>query len=402
MSKTFRDYITLIEGNSTLILTEYDRSITAKNSGERLLKKYTQEVGVQVVDPADQEEVLDNLLAKFEAVDPTKNKQYVQWLIKVYLGNPNLKVDTLLTPTTGEHLSKYFTLTQKKQIPAPNNNIVNIKTLDDLATIVGTQEIKQRPEKDKGESIEYYSDKDVRVVIPKDQAAACYYGKGTAPWCTAKTKGDNSFDQYNKQGPLYIIMPKNPSYPGEKYQLHFQSREYKNENNADVPIFSILVKYPGLQSKLASQLTGAEVNMADLQKFTAISEAISKSLTKWTNSILDEVNDYFLDNRLSNYVGRVQFMEALGNALRTDQQNLANYLAGEIYEAGGVNEAVVSKAIAIWLSNQPIMKQYKISDKDNQWYYDFEDAMVEGLMESILPMLTMDIPRVLRNFATST
>ena len=50
--------------------------------------------------------------------------------------------------------------------------------------------------------------------------AACYYGQGTR-WCTAATRGKNYFSEYHNESPLLIILPKEPQYPGEKYQLHF-------------------------------------------------------------------------------------------------------------------------------------------------------------------------------------
>jgi len=80
------------------------------------------------------------------------------------------------------------------------------------------------------------------VVVPQDEAAACYYGRGTR-WCTAATKGENYFVHYNKEGPLYIILPKNPSYKGEKYQLHIESKQFMNEKDDPVSLAKLL-DYP--------------------------------------------------------------------------------------------------------------------------------------------------------------
>jgi len=74
--------------------------------------------------------------------------------------------------------------------------------------------------KDKGNAEEIYQDQQVRVIVPYDQAAACYYGQG-ARWCTAATKGKNYFNDYAENTPLLIVIPQQPQHPGEKYQLWF-------------------------------------------------------------------------------------------------------------------------------------------------------------------------------------
>jgi hypothetical protein len=81
----------------------------------------------------------------------------------------------------------------------------------------------------------------VRIVVPEDQNAACYYGQGTR-WCTAATKGSNYFGHYSKEGPLYILLPKQPKYDGEKYQLHFESEQFMDENDYAVDDIVLLLE----------------------------------------------------------------------------------------------------------------------------------------------------------------
>jgi hypothetical protein len=73
----------------------------------------------------------------------------------------------------------------------------------------------------------------VRIVVPEDQNAACYYGQGTR-WCTASRTSTNYFGHYSKDGPLYILLPKQPKHDGEKYQLHFASEQFMDENDYGV------------------------------------------------------------------------------------------------------------------------------------------------------------------------
>ncbi len=85
----------------------------------------------------------------------------------------------------------------------------------------------------RGDADLVYENDKVRIIIPKDQTAACYYGQGTQ-WCTASTQSTNYFNSYSKDGPLYILLPKQPKYDGEKYQLHFPSGQFMDEQDRNV------------------------------------------------------------------------------------------------------------------------------------------------------------------------
>ena len=66
-------------------------------------------------------------------------------------------------------------------------------------TLYDLEELVKDPEKvDKGQSKEVYQDTDVRIIVPYDQIAACYYGQATK-WCTAYTnpKTPNRFKDYS-------------------------------------------------------------------------------------------------------------------------------------------------------------------------------------------------------------
>jgi len=106
---------------------------------------------------------------------------------------------------------------------------------------------KTKRELERGDSETVYSDEDVRVIIPMDEAAACYYGQGTK-WCTAATRGDNMFDDYAQRGALYIVIPRDPEYRGEKYQLHFVDQQFMDERDDPVPLIKIFQRFPQLQT----------------------------------------------------------------------------------------------------------------------------------------------------------
>jgi hypothetical protein len=73
---------------------------------------------------------------------------------------------------------------------------------------------------------------DVKIIQPLNESASCKYGANTK-WCTAG-KENNSFKQYYKDGELYIIIPKNPSHKGEKYQLYIKSNYINEKENKKI------------------------------------------------------------------------------------------------------------------------------------------------------------------------
>ena len=101
---------------------------------------------------------------------------------------------------------------------------------------------EEKKEADKGTSKTVFENDKVRIVIPEDQTAACYYGQGTR-WCTAAKTSSNYFNHYSKDGPLYILLPKQPKHDGEKYQLHFESEQFMDENDYTVENLVTLLEH---------------------------------------------------------------------------------------------------------------------------------------------------------------
>jgi hypothetical protein len=97
----------------------------------------------------------------------------------------------------------------------------------------------------KGTANEVYNDDQIRVIHPADEAAACYYGQGTQ-WCTAASK-NNMFSHYAEDGELYILIPKQPKYAGEKYQLHFESSSFMNERDISIDMVELFKRFPQLR-----------------------------------------------------------------------------------------------------------------------------------------------------------
>jgi len=144
------------------------------------------------------------------SIDPTgtstKKGKYLDWLIKkAYMHNTRMLEDA---DKIKEDLDLF-----DKNYRHINKQITQIKDQYELAQIVDQfREKKEKGEIDlsrseiKKDVEKIYEDENWLILTPKTEEAAKYYGKNTR-WCTAAEK-DNYFDQYNKDGPLYILINK--------------------------------------------------------------------------------------------------------------------------------------------------------------------------------------------------
>ena len=207
-------------------LVEYSRVVTQQRLGKAVYDKMMKDRTVQAIfgdDPLeriDPEVVVEFGIDRFESADPTANKQYVPWIARTYAKDAGFSMEDVLGQVAS-YLAKFHALNQRKKLPAPRNDINRYSSFGDFMSVIDEYDDPNAKQlTDKGQAKELYNDENIRVIIPDDQAAACYYGQGTR-WCTAATKGHNYFDSYSNQAPLMIVIPKQPAYPGEKYQLWF-------------------------------------------------------------------------------------------------------------------------------------------------------------------------------------
>lgn len=209
------------------ILREYKRDLTANNFGEKLYAKavnlelvnsWDRRLGLKLRNPDDKENAITRILELLEIADPTPNKQYVSWLARTYINSTTLHLEDILS-SLADDLLKFHDLKVANKLAPEHADIGRFTKVQDFVAMIDKYETHEPELKDKGDSTELYNDNTVRAIIPNNQAAACYYGQGTK-WCTSARK-NNMFDSYNEQAPLLILFPKQPNYPGEKYQLQF-------------------------------------------------------------------------------------------------------------------------------------------------------------------------------------
>ena len=292
------------------ILLEYDRDRALQALGRNLvlaairdavmlwrvpldqLQQHLAVRGSRVADEFDspeyQKRYVDRAMGQIEAADPSTNKKYTQWMARQLANGSEPKLEDI-TSTLADAVNKFNRLNLKRKLPAGENDINRYKTAKQL---YDTMDRYDDPvdDNDQGKADTVYEDGDVQVVIPRDQAAACAYGRQTR-WCTAATKGENYFEYYNKDGPLYILLPKTPKTPGEKYQLHFQSGSYMDKDDDPVDIGNLLNdRFPALGQWFLSNPSTAE----DLKDDVAF--ASDELLQKISDDIWAIVQDVVMDD----------------------------------------------------------------------------------------------------------
>ena len=195
--------------------------------------------------------LVDVILEQLEQGDPTPHKEYSQWIAARYITGDTKLED--IGSTLREYLYKFNILKRKKLLKPPANDINRYNSFGNLMDNMDEYELPEDEIVNKGNVTEVYEDADVRVVVPEDQTAACYYGQGTR-WCTASTRGTNYYNHYARQGPLYILLPKKAIHEGEKYQLHFPSEQFMDEDDTDEPLFYLLTeRFPNLENFFKQQ-----------------------------------------------------------------------------------------------------------------------------------------------------
>lgn len=245
-----------------------------------------------LTDPNAQKALINNALEELESADPTANKKYTQWLARMFAKDPATKIEDIKS-TAAEYLAKFNKLGLKKMLKPEHGDLNRYKSLKDFMNIIDQYNLPDDDDAQKGQAEKLYSDSNVTIIHPQDQAAACQYGRQTR-WCTAATKGSNFFNHYNKDGPLYILIPKKPKHEGEKYQLHFQSGQHMDEDDEPVSLHYLFdERFPGIREFFLKKETKALKNSFD----AASSEEIESITGKITGYLKDQIDKIITDMR---------------------------------------------------------------------------------------------------------
>ena len=199
----------------------------------------------------------------------TKNSPEVlspeaKWVLNLYKRkSPRLMEDLYkLHNERGEgYLDIFNRLKDTRRVTGPESDLNRYKSISELGAFTNQFDIEDvwmdanerkknsmRPEfiRAKDDIAKSYEDDKWLIVIPKSYEASCYWGDGTE-WCTAYKDSRNYYDQYASDGQLFININKQT---GEKYQFHFESESYMDEDDIDIetPILDTIGATEGMKN----------------------------------------------------------------------------------------------------------------------------------------------------------
>lgn len=259
---TFREFFNhnhlLLEANpekrNAFLLSKYTDQI----------RKYWKDIGLSKhLSPEDTEVAIVELVRGIVFnTDPTEG-EYSEWILKNYLKMDSAHANRwhedsykIYDDLTEYH--KYKRLLKQDEQLKVFTDINRIKSFSELYYLVNDEDysvfgkkIAEAKEKEEQKEMEGQADKiyvseNYLIVVPKSQEASCSYGRNTR-WCTASTGSYNYFNQYNKQGPLYIIIDKKQN---EKFQFHFQSKQFMNSDDSQIDVKEFLKEHEELKDTI--------------------------------------------------------------------------------------------------------------------------------------------------------
>ena len=282
----------------------------------------------------------EDILIKLIVADPTTRSEgegegilvrkvgkYVQWIIKQWLGlqqkagqeydydpKPNSPFQGKLNQLQELFLEDLYKTTEdlikfdrfKSQIDTSKRDINKITSTDELYDLTKdfslekatTSKAEQKAQR-KREEVDYIYDGDRwEVVVPKTKAVSCdMAGAPLTRWCTASDNW-NYYERYSGQGPLYMIRDKNDivssggkgeGEPRPKYQFHFPSNQYMDQDDRSVNLEQMLQD-------------GGE--LSELKQF--FKHEFAKALNK---DFGDQVQINYPNDQVSRFIGLYGFDE---------------------------------------------------------------------------------------------
>ena len=268
----------LYESISAILLREYDENITWNKLGKKIIDYFEDSVTGGPINPDRAEVIKLQILSNIRAADPTVNQQYSLWLA-TKLANKDVALEALVsaksTMNAGiarikQTLQLFDSLKRNRKLSGADADINRYKSYDEVFEKISqfsSQDFESKKTKkyDKAKEMRMQSEvfldnPKYTVIVPLTQEASCYYGQNTK-WCTASTQSDNAYHSYTKHGQkLFIIIPKSPTHTGEKYQVHFQSGSFMDEQDDEVEIGDLMKKFPEFFKKAsdAGELSDSE------------------------------------------------------------------------------------------------------------------------------------------------
>ena len=293
-------------------LLEYSREKTLQNRSlmAKVMDAVRRKDSNIVSDLAGEDYVLD----KFELIDPTPNKQYIQPLMNWYLKDKFRGFED--TGRLRDALKLFARFKQRLD----KRDINQYADLHELEDAVGPMQV-ELTKKEKRQQGEYHIDPNSYdvfaesaryiVVIPNTSQASCSFGAGTK-WCTASTGSSQYFNEYSKEGPLYIIRTKDANYDRDSiiatsnpiYQFHFESGQFMNVQDRPITL-------NGLTGGGPYDGPAPGTPLIDNELYSMFKEKFSSALALWVNNFFEKERGGGFENIWSDYVNQVPIYDVI-------------------------------------------------------------------------------------------
>jgi hypothetical protein len=361
--------------------------------------------GQGMIQPQEPErsDYISDILSVLERSDPTTNKQCVQWLAKCY-ANEDIKLEDIMS-TLSDAIKTYMQMKAKRILP-PELNDLNKLGSGNLSALVRDPEFlgKLQSEEQKGmprgQYKEVLNNAVVRIIHPEDMAAAQFWGQGTQ-WCTA-ARNNNMFDRYNRDGPLLILIPKKANYEGEKYQAHFASGSFMDEQDDGVNFYDLVFNRFGDLLPLFKSLdptVSEQVIFADDNVLEKLVSEIKEIGLEFLNDI--ELDWETEDESYSEFLHSEGYVDEEGDI---DWEKAPSYLeyndeAREIYttisDALDMNPLQIKELVSEYSEDQndsemvqvkdlEAMMAWNVSREGNRVNSDVTERIVERIMQDVV------------------
>lgn len=309
---------------------------------------------------------------KIVKADPTsiitdtqdKMGKYSKWLLDLFI-KKDFRLDDL------NKISKDLILFDKYRNKLDIKDINKIKSHRDLYELVKVyhkSDVVPVSNKEKERIIKqgakkFHEDNTWLVIIPETHDAACYYGKGTR-WCTAANDDPDTFENYNKQGNLYIFINKHERDDEDrqiKYQMHIQTGQFMDVKDRSVDIRDIIDF--GLFCKCINNENGKAQYIATYEEVESLKNSVDTQVnfielyypTKSSryevekddairylngNIVYDDIGMYkseMIETSIEEYISKDGLMvKALLDAIKSDleSEDMVDVDAIELYKLG--------------------------------------------------------------------
>lgn len=306
---------------------------TEAKMGDAIRQKFTQDHSIE-----DDTDVVSFITIITDTVDPTKNHQYSLWIIRMYIKDGIRLYEDM--SRVNEALSAFHT--QKRQMPIKDlGQIKSLADLEDMVAGISVEKSGKQVKKELSASVRentevFYSGPEGKILIPRNQEASCFWGKGTK-WCTASTTATNYYDMYAKQGPLYIILPND----GTKWQLHKESNQFLDENDREFYVEEWMDTY----AWAATLLEDVFPPFLLIKNIKIFNSCITRPWNKQTAADLLTAIDYVEEHKDTKYYLRQSDIDKLPSERRFhvyDNRPALAPLGYEIERYGWNNETIAA------------------------------------------------------------